>query len=175
MTVHFLSSWMKLILKVSHPSRINCPFFFLQWTYLLASLLVICGSVYCYFQTPSLRQSTYAPVILIGSGMSVMYVMALAFVTELIGEDTVSISLIMANSELLMNDVLESLLVIMLEFIKTIKTILLCFAVLLKKLYFFFPFLSYNMLEITVMWKHHNNSNSGWNKLYPENLELLFE
>jgi len=103
-----------------------------------------------------------------------MYVMALAFVTELIGEDTVSISLIMANSELLMNDVLDSLLVIMLEFIKTIKTILLCFAVLLKKLNFF-TFLSYNMLEITVMWKHHNNSNSGWNKLYPENLELLFE
>ena len=44
--------------------------------------------------------------------MSVMYVMALAFVTELIGEDTVSISLIMANSELLVNDVLGSLLVI---------------------------------------------------------------
>ena len=55
----------------------------------MASLLVIGASVYCYFQTPSLKQSTYAPVILIGSGMSMMYVMALVFVTELIGDDKV--------------------------------------------------------------------------------------
>ncbi|KAJ7383307.1 Major facilitator super domain-containing protein 12 [Desmophyllum pertusum] len=33
------------------------------------------------------RQMTYAPVIIIGSGMSIMYVMALAFITELIGEN----------------------------------------------------------------------------------------
>ena len=54
---------------------------------------MIGGSVYCYFQTPSLRQYTYGPVILVGAGMSVMYVMALAFATELIGDDTVSFHL----------------------------------------------------------------------------------
>jgi len=51
---------------------------------------VISGAVWSYFQTPSTRQATYAPVILIGFGMSVMYVMALAFITELIGENKVS-------------------------------------------------------------------------------------
>ena len=62
---------------------------FSQWTYILASVLVISSSVYCYFQTTSLKQSTYAPVILTGSGMSIMYVMALAFIAELIGDDKV--------------------------------------------------------------------------------------
>jgi len=56
----------------------------------LAASLVICGAVWSYFQTPSTRQVTYAPVILIGFGMSVMYVMALAFITDLIGENKVS-------------------------------------------------------------------------------------
>lgn len=61
-----------------------------KWTYILASLFVIGGSVYCYFQTPSLRHSTYMPVIMIGTGMSIMYVMSLAFATELIGQDKAS-------------------------------------------------------------------------------------
>ena len=61
----------------------------LQWSYLLAASLVIGGTLWSYFQTPSIRQATYAPVILIGFGMSVMYVMALAFITELIGENKV--------------------------------------------------------------------------------------
>lgn len=63
---------------------------FPQWTYILASLFVIGGSVYFYFQTPSVKQSTYAPVILTASGMSIMYALSLTFATELIGEDTVS-------------------------------------------------------------------------------------
>ena len=50
---------------------------------------MIGGVVWSYFQTPSIRQKTYAPVILIGFGMSVMFVMSLAFITELIGENKV--------------------------------------------------------------------------------------
>ena len=56
----------------------------------MAASLVIGGLVWSYFQTPSTRQATYAPVIIIGFGMSVMYVMALAFITEVIGENKVS-------------------------------------------------------------------------------------
>ncbi|XP_058946706.2 uncharacterized protein [Pocillopora verrucosa] len=58
-----------------------------KWSYLLASLLVMGGAVWSYFQTFSIRQSTYAPVVMIGSGLSIMYVMALVFITELIGEN----------------------------------------------------------------------------------------
>ena len=50
---------------------------------------MIGGVVLSYFQTPSTRQATYAPVIIIGFGMSVMYVMSTAFVTELIGDNKV--------------------------------------------------------------------------------------
>ena len=50
------------------------------------------GTVWSYFQTFSTRQSTYAPVVMIGSGLSIMYVMALVFITELIGENKVSVS-----------------------------------------------------------------------------------
>ena len=61
----------------------------LQWSFLLAAFLVMGGVVWSYFQTPSTRQATYAPVIIIGFGMSVMYVMSMAFVTELIGDNKV--------------------------------------------------------------------------------------
>jgi len=61
----------------------------LQWSYLLAASFVMGGVVWSYFQTPASRQTTYAPVIIIGFGMSVMYVMSMAFVTELIGDDKV--------------------------------------------------------------------------------------
>ncbi|CAH3186187.1 unnamed protein product, partial [Porites evermanni] len=56
-------------------------------TYLIGSLLVIGASVYYYFQTTDLKLSTYAPVILTGSGMSIMYVMALTFAAELVKAD----------------------------------------------------------------------------------------
>ena len=49
------------------------------------------GVVWSYFQTTSIRDSTYAPVVIIGSGMSIMYVMALTFITELIGENKVCV------------------------------------------------------------------------------------
>ena len=62
---------------------------FLQWSYLLAASLVIGGVVWNYFQTPSIRQVTYVPVITMGLGLSVMYVMALALITDLIGENKV--------------------------------------------------------------------------------------
>ena len=50
---------------------------------------MIGGVFWSYFQTPSTRQATYAPFIIIGFGMSVMYVMSMAFVTELIGDNKV--------------------------------------------------------------------------------------
>ena len=62
---------------------------FPQGTYLIGSLLVIGASVYYYFQTTELKLSTYAPVILTGSGMSIMYVMALTFAAELVKADKV--------------------------------------------------------------------------------------
>jgi len=37
----------------------------LQWSYLLGASLVIGGVVLSYFQTPSTRQATYAPVTII--------------------------------------------------------------------------------------------------------------
>ena len=62
-----------------------------QWTFLAASLLVIFGCVFSVFQTQTSlpKQSTYAPVIVMGSGMSIMYLMALTFATELTGKDKV--------------------------------------------------------------------------------------
>ena len=57
----------------------------------MAASLVMGGAVWSYFQSPSTKQTTYAPVIIIGGGMSIMYVMALAFITELIGENKVSV------------------------------------------------------------------------------------
>lgn len=61
-----------------------------QWSFVLAGSVVMAGAVWSYFQTPATRQLTYVPVAMIGSGLSVMYVMALAFIAELLGEDKVS-------------------------------------------------------------------------------------
>ena len=62
-----------------------------QWTFLAASLLVIFGCVFSVFQTQTSlpKQSTYASVIVMGSGISIMYLMALTFATELTGKDKV--------------------------------------------------------------------------------------
>ncbi|PFX23447.1 Major facilitator superfamily domain-containing protein 12 [Stylophora pistillata] len=58
-----------------------------KWNYVLAGTFVMAGTVWIYFQTPPTRQLTYGPVAMIGSGLSVMYVMALAFIAKLLGED----------------------------------------------------------------------------------------
>ena len=75
-------------------------FYLSQWTFLAASLLVILGCVFSFFQTQTSlpKQSTYAPVIVMGSGMSIMYVMALTFATELTGKDKVHVSCYYTNS-----------------------------------------------------------------------------
>ena len=44
-----------------------------------------------FFQTFSTRQSAYAVMVIMGSGLSVMDVMALVFITEVIGENKVSV------------------------------------------------------------------------------------
>lgn len=48
-------------------------------------------SVWSYFQTVSTKQSAYAVMVIMGSGLSVMDVMALVFITEVIGENKVSV------------------------------------------------------------------------------------
>lgn len=58
-----------------------------KWSYLLAGSIVLGCAVWSYFQTLSTRHSTYAQVIVMGSGLSIMQVMALVFITELIGEN----------------------------------------------------------------------------------------
>ena len=50
------------------------------------------------------KQSTYAPVIVMGSGMSIMYVMALTFATELTGKDKVKRNYTNSNHTLLEDD-----------------------------------------------------------------------
>ena len=55
---------------------------------------VIFGCVFIFFQTQASlsKQSTYAPVLVMESGMSIMYVMALTLATELTGKDKVHVS-----------------------------------------------------------------------------------
>ena len=61
---------------------------------------VIFGCVFIFFETQTSlpKQSTYAPVIVMGSGMSIMYVMALTLATELTGKDEVHVSCYYTNS-----------------------------------------------------------------------------
>lgn len=61
-----------------------------KWTYILTSCFVMGGSVYCFFQSPSKRQFMYAPVTLIGIGMSITYVMSMAYTADLVKESTES-------------------------------------------------------------------------------------
>ncbi|XP_068692742.1 uncharacterized protein [Montipora foliosa] len=61
-----------------------------KWTYILTSCFVMGGSVYCFFQSPSKRQFMYAPVTLIGIGMSITYVMTMAYTADLVKESTES-------------------------------------------------------------------------------------
>ena len=56
----------------------------------MAGSLVMGCSVWSYFQTVSTKQSAYAVMVIMGSGLSVMDVMALVFITEVIGENKVS-------------------------------------------------------------------------------------
>ena len=61
---------------------------------------VISGCVFIFFQTQTSlpKQSTYAPVLVMGSGMSIMYVMGLTLATELTGKDNVHVSCYYTNS-----------------------------------------------------------------------------
>ena len=56
-----------------------------QWTYLVFSLLPTGAAVWFYAVDESTRHFTYASTVLIGCGMSGLIVMALAFVTGVIG------------------------------------------------------------------------------------------
>ena len=52
---------------------------------------MIGSAVWSFFQTISIKQSTYAPVVIIGSSLSIMHVMAVVFIIELIGDSKVSV------------------------------------------------------------------------------------
>ena len=67
---------------------------------------VIFGCVFIFFETQTSlpKQSTYAPVIVMGSGMSIMYVMALTFAMELTGKDKVRCYYTNSNHTLLDDD-----------------------------------------------------------------------
>lgn len=61
-----------------------------KWTFFIASSIVICASSWFYLQTVSERRSAYAAAFLMGSGNSVMLVMALSMIADLIGNDKAS-------------------------------------------------------------------------------------
>ena len=61
----------------------------LQWTYCISVAMVIGAAVWFYLLTPSSKAQAYAPTILSGIGMSAAFVMALAFLTDLIGDNKV--------------------------------------------------------------------------------------
>ena len=75
-------------------------FYLSEWTFPAVSMPVIFGCVFIFFQTQTSlpKQSTYAPVIVMGSGVSIMYVMALTLATELTGKYKVHVSCYYTNS-----------------------------------------------------------------------------
>ena len=58
----------------------------------LSALFVIGAGVWFYFITQSNKVMTYPAVVLLGSGFSIMFVTALSFAAELIGDNKVSLS-----------------------------------------------------------------------------------
>ena len=55
----------------------------------IAASLGIASSVWLYLATGATRQMVYAPIFLMGSSSSAMYVMTLAFITDIIGDNKV--------------------------------------------------------------------------------------
>ena len=69
----------------------HCLSTFLQMTFTIAASLGIGSAVWFYFITQSTKQMVYAPIVLIGCSSSAMYVMTLAFITDVIGQDKVCV------------------------------------------------------------------------------------
>ena len=65
--------------------------FLFQWTFILADLLVIGAALWCYFITQSTRVLIYPAAVFLGFGLSAMFVNALSFAAELVGENKVII------------------------------------------------------------------------------------
>ena len=76
-----------LLFFIPHASYILLSW--LQWTYCISVAMVIGAAVWFYLLTPSSKAQAYAPTILSGIGMSAAFVMALAFLTDLIGDNKV--------------------------------------------------------------------------------------
>ena len=57
----------------------------------LSASFVIGAGVWFYFITQSNKVMTYPAVVLLGSGFSIMFVTALSFAAELIGDNKVSL------------------------------------------------------------------------------------
>ena len=64
----------------------------------MAAVLVIGAAVWFYFLTLSTKSFTYAPTIMVGTGMSAMFVMALNYITELIGDNKVRTGLKLSHT-----------------------------------------------------------------------------
>ena len=69
----------------------HCLSTFLQMTFTIAASLGIGSAVWFYFITQSTKQMVYAPIVLTGCSSSAMYVMTLAFITDVIGQDKVCV------------------------------------------------------------------------------------
>ena len=72
-----------------HISPLLKLFILFQWTFTAAAATVIGSCAWFLNITQSTRVSTYPAVILLGFGSSAMFVNALGFATELIGDNRV--------------------------------------------------------------------------------------